>query len=201
VPRRRGVVPLRHIVGARPPTGRWRAHARRSARIGGWLVGAATVSAGLVALWVLLFTSVSGGDVWLGRPLAPSRHDENATQQNAVPGAPGAGSLRPSSTAPPKPSASAATKATSTVPSPTSGKGHGGSAATTTGSGGTGVSGRNGADDPPTDDAGGSRATAPTTGTTSGSGSGSGSSGGSGGTSGGSGSGSGGGSGGQGAVG
>ncbi len=192
-PRRRGVVPLRHIVGARPPSGRWQARARRSARIGGWLVGAATVSAGLLALWVLLFTTVSGGDVWLGRPLSPAKHDENATQQNSVPGAPGVGSLQPTSTAPPKPSASAATKAA--TPSHTSGKSGSGSATAATGSGG---SGRNGADDPPGDDAGGTRSTAPTTTATSGGGSGPGS-GGSGGSGGGSGSGSGGGSSGHGA--
>ena len=184
-PGRRGAVSLRHIVGARPPSGRWVAGARRSARIGGWLAGAITVSAGLVALWVLLFTTVSGGDVWLGRPLAPTKHDQNATQRNAVPGAPGAGSLRPSSSASPQPSASAASKAAASkaaAPSSTSGRSGGGSG--TTGSG-SGVSGRNGADDPPADDAGGSRTTATTTTTTSGSGSGT--SGGSGGTSGGSG--------------
>ena len=173
-PRWRGVVPLRHIVGARPPSGRWQARARRSARIGGWLVGAATVSAGLLALWVLLFTTVSGGDVWLGRPLSPAKHDENATQQNSVPGAPGAGSLQPTGTAPPKPSASAATKAA--TPSHTSAKSGSGSATAATGSGG---SGRNGADDPPGDDAGGTRTTAPTaTATSGGSGGGSGGSGG-----------------------
>jgi hypothetical protein len=176
VPRRRGVVPLRRIVGARPPSGRWQARARRSARIGGWLVGAATVSAGLVALWVLLFTSVSGGDVWLGRPLTPTRHDENATQQNSVPGVPGAGSLRPSSTAPPKPSATAGTKVV--TPSSTSGTSGSGSGAATSGSGsgaGSGGSGRNGADDPAGDDSGGSRTTASTSGRGSGGGSGSGS--------------------------
>jgi len=184
-PGRQGAVSLRHIVGARPPSGRWVAGARRSARIGGWLAGAITVSAGLVALWVLLFTTVSGGDVWLGRPLAPTKHDQNATQRNAVPGAPGAGSVRPSSSASPQPSASAASKAAASkaaAPSSTSGRSGGGSG--TTGSG-SGVSGRNGADDPPADDAGGSRTTATTTTTTSGSGSGT--SGGSGGTSGGSG--------------
>jgi len=184
-PGRQGAVSLRHIVGARPPSGRWVAGARRSARIGGWLAGAITVSAGLVALWVLLFTTVSGGDVWLGRPLAPTKHDQNATQRNAVPGAPGAGSVRPSSSASPQPSASAASKAAaSKAAAPSSTSGRSGGSSGTTGSG-SGVSGRNGADDPPADDAGGSRTTATTTTTTSGSGSGN--SGGSGGTSGGSG--------------
>ena len=174
--RRRGVVPLRRIVGARPPSGRWQARARRSARIGGWVAAAATVSAGLVALWVLLFTTVSGGDVWLGRPLTPTKHDENASQQGPAPASPGAGSLRPTGSTPPKPSATAATKAA--TPSHTSGKSGGGSAAAPAGSGG---SGRNGADDPPGDDAGGTRttaATAPTAGGGSGSGHGSGGSGG-----------------------
>ena len=120
VPRRRGVVPLRRIVGARPPSGRWQARARRSARIGGWVAAAATVSAGLVALWVLLFTTVSGGDVWLGRPLTPTKHDEHASQQGPAPASPGAGSLRPTGSTPPKPSATAATKAA--TPSHTSGK-------------------------------------------------------------------------------
>ena len=99
VPGRRGVVPLRRIVGARPPSGRWQARARRSVRIGAWVAAAATVGAGLVALWVLLFTTVSGGDVWLGRPLTPTKHDENAGQQRPVPASPGAGSLRPSNSA------------------------------------------------------------------------------------------------------
>ena len=188
VPRRRGVVPLRHIVGARPPSGRWQARARRSVRIGGWVAAAATVSAGLVALWVLLFTTVSGGDVWLGRPLTPTKHDENASQQGPAPASPGAGSLRPTGSTPPKPSATAATKAA--TPSHTSGKSGGGSATAPAGSGG---SGRNGADDPPGDDAGGTRTTATTAPTSGGSGSGSGHG------SGGSGSGSGGGSGGHGA--
>lgn len=175
VPRRRGVVPLRRIVGARPPSGRWQARARRSARIGGWVAAAATVSAGLVALWVLLFTTVSGGDVWLGRPLTPTKHDENASQQDPAPASPGAGSLQPTASTPPKPSATAATKAA--TPSHTSGKSGGGSATAPAGSGG---SGRNGADDPPGDDAGGTRTTAttaPTSGGGSGSGSGSGGSG------------------------
>ena len=97
VPGRRGVVPLRRIVGARPGSGRWQARARRSVRIGAWVAAAAAVGAGLVALWVLLFTTVSGGDVWLGRPLSPARHDENATQQNSVPGAPGPQSRVPRS--------------------------------------------------------------------------------------------------------
>ena len=197
-PRRRGVVPLRHLVGAPPPSGRWQARARRSARIGSWLVGAVTVGAGLVALWVLLFTTVSGGDVWLGRPLAPAKHDVNVTRQDSVPGAPGAGSLQPTSTAPPTPSAGAAAKAaTSSHPS---GKTAGGSATTATGAGGPG---RNGADDPLGDNAGGTRTTAPTTTATSGSGagSGSGSGSGSGGSGSGSGSGSGGGTGGHGADG
>jgi hypothetical protein len=193
VPRRRGVVPLRHIVGARPPSGRWQARARRSVRIGGWVAAAATVSAGLVALWVLLFTTVSGGDVWLGRPLTPTKHDENATQQDPAPAGPGAGSLRPTGSTPPKPSATAATKAA--TPSHTSGKSGGGSATAPAGSIGSGGSGRNGADDPPGDDAGGTGTTAPTSGGGSGSGSGHGS-GGSGSSSGG---GSGGGSGGHGA--
>ena len=176
VPRRRGVVPLRRIVGARPPSGRWQARARRSARIGGWVAAATTVSAGLVALWVLLFTTVSGGDVWLGRPLAPTKHDENASQQGPAPASPGAGSLRPTGSTPPKPSGAAATKAA--TPSHTSGKSGGGSATAPAGSGG---SGRNGADDPPGDDAGGTRTTAttaPTSGGGSGSGHGSGGSGG-----------------------
>jgi hypothetical protein len=176
VPRRRGVVPLRRIVGARPPSGRWQARARRSARIGGWVAAATTVSAGLVALWVLLFTTVSGGDVWLGRPLTPTKHDENASQQGPAPASPGAGSLRPTGSTPPKPSATAATKAA--TPSHTSGKSGGGSATAPAGSGG---SGRNGADDPPGDDAGGTRTTAttaPTSGGGSGSGPGSGGSGG-----------------------
>ena len=176
VPRRRGVVPLRRIVGARPPSGRWQARARRSARIGGWVAAAATVSAGLVALWVLLFTTVSGGDVWLGRPLAPTKHDENASQQGPAPASPGAGSLRPTGSTPPKPSATAATKAA--TPSHTSGKSGSGSATAPAGSGG---SGRNGADNPPGDDAGGTRTTAttaPTSGGGSGSGPGSGGSGG-----------------------
>ena len=190
-PRRRGVVPLRHIVGARPRSGRWQARARRSVRIGAWVAAAATVGAGLVALWVLLFTTVSGGDVWLGRPLTPTKHDENATQQGPAAGSSGAGPLRPTGTAPAKPSAAAkATKAA--TPSHSSGKSTGGSATT---AGGSGVSGRNGADDPLGDDAGGTRTTAPTTGATSGSGSGHGS----GGSGSGSGSGSGGGSGGHGA--
>ena len=176
VPRRRGVVPLRRIVGARPPSGRWQARARRSARIGGWVAAAATVSAGLVALWVLLFTTVSGGDVWLGRPLTPTKHDENASQQGPAPASPGAGSLRPTGSTPPKPSGAAATKAA--TPSHTSGKSGSGSATAPAGSGG---SGRNGADDPPGDDAGGTRTTAttaPTSGGGSGSGPGSGGSGG-----------------------
>jgi hypothetical protein len=171
-PRRRGVVPLRRIVGARPPSGRWQARARRSVRVGAWVAAAATVGAGLVALWVLLFTTVSGGDVWLGRPLTPTKHDENATQQGPAPGSPGAGPLRPTSAAPSKPAATAAKAAT---PSHTSGKGGSGSATASTASGG---SGRNGADDPAGDDAGGTRTTAATTGTTSGSGSGHGSGGG-----------------------
>ena len=169
-PRRRGVVPLRHIVGARPRSGRWQARARRSVRVGVWVAAAATVGAGLVALWVLLFTTVSGGDVWLGRPLTPARHDENATRQGPAPGGPGADPLRPTGAA--KPSATVASKAA--TPSHTSGKGSGGSA---TGSG-SGVPGRNGADDPLGDVSGGTGTSAATTGATSGgSGGGSGSSG------------------------
>jgi hypothetical protein len=170
VPRRRGVVPLRHIVGARPPSARWQARARRSVRVGGWVAAAATVSAGLAALWVLLFTAVSGGDVWLGRPLTPTKHDENVTQQDPVPASPGAGSLRPTGSTPPKPAAAAATKAA--TPSDPSGRSGGGSATATAGSGG---SGRSGADDPPGDDAGGTLTTATTSGGGSGSGSGHGS--------------------------
>lgn len=150
VPGRRGVVSLRRIVGARPPSGRWQARARRSVRIGAWVAAAVTVGAGLVALWVLLFTTVSGGDVWLGRPLTPTKHDENAGQQRPAPASPGAGPLRPSSTAAPTPAATAARKAA--TPSHTSGKSRGGSATAVSGSGG---SGRNGADDPPGDDSGG----------------------------------------------
>jgi hypothetical protein len=192
VPRRRGVVPIRHIVGARPPSGRWLARARRSVRVGVWVAAAATVAAGLLALWVLLFTTVSGGDVWLGRPLAPTRHDENATQpQNAGPGAAGTASVRPSPTAvPPKPSTAATKAGNAPVPTDTSGKGGGSSTATsaTSGTSGSGGSGRNGADDPPGDDSGGTSSTAPTSGGGSGSGSsGSGSSGSGSGSSGGSG--------------
>jgi hypothetical protein len=196
VPRRRGVVPIRHIVGARPPSGRWLARARRSVRVGVWVAAAATVAAGLLALWVLLFTTVSGGDVWLGRPLAPTRHDENATQpQNAGPGGAGTASVRPGPTAvPPKPSTAATKASNAPVPTDTSGKGGGGSSTATSGSGG---SGRNGADDPPVDDSGGTRSTASTSGGGSGSGS-SGSGSGSGSGSSGSGSGSSGGSGGHG---
>jgi hypothetical protein len=151
-------VPLRHIVGARASTGRWLVRGRRTMRVGGWLAGTATVGVGLFTLWVLLFSTISGGDVWLGRPLdKPASRNEQV--QNAVD--PPAGSAAPTSAAPlsTAPAGSGAAK-------PTSGKSSG-----TSGSG----SGRNGADDPPGDNAGGARATAPATGATPGSGSGSGS--------------------------
>ena len=70
----------------------------------GWAAGwsaAATVGAGLLALWVLLFTTVSGGDVWLGRPLAPAGHDQPARQNAVDPASPAAGSVRPSPSSPP----------------------------------------------------------------------------------------------------
>jgi hypothetical protein len=181
--RRPGAVPIRDIVGARPRSGRWPARARRTARVGSWLVAAATVSAGLFALWLLLFSTVSGGDVWLGHPLSPAKQDQPARQNAVDPAGSGAASAGPG-TAPPKPSAAAASPAAAT-PKPSAGasSGHGGSgsgSATASGgtptsggtgtSGGTSTSGGSGADDPAGDDSGG----------TSGSGSGSGSSGGSG---------------------
>jgi hypothetical protein len=154
-------VPLRHIVGARASTGRWLARGRRTMRVGGWLAGTATVGVGLFTLWVLLFSTISGGDVWLGRPLEkPASRDQQV--QNAVD--PPVSSVAPTSAAPPS-----TTPAGSGAPKPTSGKSSG-----TSGTSGSG-SGRNGADDPPGDDAGGARATAPATGATPGGGSGRGS--------------------------
>jgi hypothetical protein len=172
---RLGAVPLRHIVGARASDGRWLVRARRTVRVGGWLAGTAVVGTGLFTLWVLLFSTISGGDVLDGNPLP--RHDGNtvSVQENGV--------TPPASTvAPTTPAAKTSAPAAKTVPSPTSGKGR---TSATSGSG----SGRNGADDPPGDDAGGARNTAPTVPATGGGGSGRGS-----GSSGGGGSGSGGGS-------
>jgi hypothetical protein len=148
-------VPLRHIVGARASSGRWLARGRRTMRVGGWLAGTATVGVGLFTLWVLLFSTISGGDVWLGRPLdKPASRNEQV--QNAVD--PPASSVAPTSAAP-----LSSAPASSGAPKPASG--------TSSGTSGSG-SGRNGADDPPGDDAGGAGATAPATGATSGGGSG-----------------------------
>jgi hypothetical protein len=174
-----GAVPLRHIVGARASDGRWQVRARRTARVGSWLVAAATVGAGLLALWVLLFTTVSGGDVWLGRPLAPAGHDQPARQNAVDPASPAAGSVRPSPSSPPTPAAVA-------TPTHSSGKGSASGGTATSGSG------RNGADDPVSHTGSGSQASTPTAGATSGSTEHGGTSGGSGSGSGGSGSGSGG---------
>lgn len=190
--RRPGAVRIRDIVGARPRSGRWPARARRTARFGTWAVGAATVGVGLLALWVLLFSTVSGGDVWLGHPLSPASKDEPnpPAQQNAVdPAGSGAASVQPTPTS--VPTASAGSHSAGT-PQRSAAATHGGGSGS-----GSGTTGRNGADDPPGDDSGGTR-TQPTTGATSGGGSGSGSGSGGSGSSGG-GSGNGGGSGGHGA--
>lgn len=62
-------VPIRYIVGASPSTGRWAVAARGALRTTGWVAGIAAVGAGLVVLWLLLFSGLGGGDVWSGRPL------------------------------------------------------------------------------------------------------------------------------------
>jgi hypothetical protein len=180
---RPGAVPLRRIIGARAASGRWPARARRVVKVGGWLTGTATVGAGLLALWVLLFSTISGGDVWLGRPVDKPVRQDQLLQQESV-NTP----VKPATTSPPAAAKTAAPKATTApkkaAPSPDR---HGGSGST--GATGSTGSGRNGADDPPGDDSGGTRTrtTAPTGGGGSGAdsgGSGSGSGGGSGGGSG-----------------
>jgi hypothetical protein len=162
--RRPGAVPIRDIVGARPRTGRWTARARRSARVGGWAVGAATVGAGLLALWVLLFSSVSGGDVWLGHPLGPASKDEPARQNAVDPAGSGAASVAPRTTAAAKPTATStpgagpASRPSASRPSASRSSAeatHDGGGSTAPTSGGTATSGRNGADDPAGDDSGG----------------------------------------------
>jgi predicted lipid-binding transport protein (Tim44 family) len=161
---RPGAVPLRRIIGARASSGRMAARVRRVGKVGGWLAGTATVGAGLLALWVLLFSTISGGDVWLGRPV-PKPAKQEQLVENSV-------------TAPVTPAARATTRpppAAKTV-APTA---RAGSAGPTSGHGGTGSgSGRNGADDPPGDDSGGTRvSTAPAGDDSGSSGSGSGGSG------------------------
>jgi eukaryotic-like serine/threonine-protein kinase len=180
-----GAVPLRKIVGARASSGRWSARARRTAHVGGWLTGTAVVGVGLFTLWVLLFSTISGGDVLDGNPLPkPARQDTPAREAGVNPG--------PATTIAPTAGPSSIPPARSAAASTHGGSGKNATSGPTSGGTASSGSGRNGADDPPGDDAGGNRA-APTVTATSGGGSGSGS--GSGGGSG-SGSGSGGGSGG-----
>lgn len=177
-----GAVPLRKIVGARASTGRWPARARKAAHVGGWLTGTAVVGIGLFTLWVLLFSTISGGDVLDGNPLPkPAKQDAPAREAGVNP-AP-ATSVAPTagpSVVPPAKSAEATHGGSGRSATPTSG-----------GSASSG-SGRNGAGDK-------TGTSAPTVKATSGGGSGSGGSGSGGGSGGGSGSGSGGGSGGHGA--
>jgi hypothetical protein len=178
-----GAVPLRKIVGARASSGRWSARARKAAHVGGWLTGTAVVGIGLFTLWVLLFTTISGGDVLNGNPLPkPAKQQAPAREAGVNPAA--ATTVAPTagpSVVPPAKSAEAT---------------HGGSGRSvrpTSGGSASGGSGRNGADRR----TGASAAPEATAG--GGSGSGSGGSGSGGGSGGGSGSGSGGGSGGHGA--
>jgi hypothetical protein len=181
--RRPGAVPIRDIVGSRPRARRWPGRARRTARIGGWTVGAATVGAGLLALWVLLFSTVSGGDVWLGHPLSPASKDEPARQNAVDPAGSGAASVKPTPTAaPPKPTATHPVGSAGSAGAPRSSAEathHGGGSSAAAG-GGTATSGRNGAGTAPEpgDDSGGHGGSGSSGGGSGSSGGGSGSSGG-----------------------